>query len=165
MTRLERRNKILSLFNEGLTSKEIAKKVGLETAGGVNYVLRKYIGKRKTHQRISKETLKQILKEAKKIPSYLLAKKHNYSQSGMNDLIRRNGLTPIKRQPATHCECGKKVHIGIRCRECFNYRHNERYKKHRVSAHRWKHNSYEPSCFLPENWDAQPKPYYRIASV
>ena len=116
---------------------------------------------RKNKTLFRRENLKQILKEAKTTPSYLLAKKYNYSQSGMNDLIRRNGITPIKRQPITHCECGEKVYIGKYCRECFNFRHNRRYKRYRFSTHRWKFDSYEPACFLPENWDAQPKHYYR----
>ena len=153
MNRLERRNKILSLFNEGYTVLEITQKVNLSKAG-VNRILREQIGSRKEFHRMNRQVLNNLLIEAKTIPSCLLAKKYSYSQSGMNDLIRRNGLTPIKRQPATHCECGKKVHIGKLCRECFNYRHNERYKKHRVSAHEFKFNSYKPACFLPENWDA-----------
>ena len=153
MNKEERRNKILSLFKEGYTTLEIGQKISLSKAG-VNRILRTQIGNRKEFHRMNRQVLDNLLIEAKTIPSYLLAKKYNYSQSGMNDLLKRNGITPLKRQPTTHCECGKEVYIGKYCRECFNYRHNQRYKKHRVSAHRWKFNSYEPACLLPENWSA-----------
>ena len=110
-----------------------------------------------------REKLEQILREAEITPSYLLAKEYNYTQSGMINLLRRNGLTPIKRQPPTHCECGNKIYVGKHCRECYNFRNSQRYKKHRISGHKWKFNSYEPSCLLPENLDANlHKHSYRI---